>query len=146
MGADRVFVDTNVLVYAADAASPFHAMARLRLQDYADRGYEIWVSRQIFREYLVVMSRLLKEAGQYNPTALVGDVRRFESQFYVAEESDLVTKELLSLIETHAVSGKAIHDCNLVALMKTYGLTELLTLNTADFSRYQHDIQVVALQ
>lgn len=145
MGVDRVFVDTNALVYAADAASPLHAVARRKLQDYADAGYEIWVNRQVFREYLVVMSRLMKAAGNYDSFALGNDIRRFEQQFQVAEESDLVTKELLARIEKYGVMGKAVHDCNLIAVMKIYGLTELLTHNTRDFNRYQEGIQLISL-
>ncbi len=146
MAVERVFVDTNVLVYAANASSPFHAVARRKLQVYADTGSEIWVNRQVFREYLVVMSRLMQDAGKYDSFALGKDIRRFEQQFQVAEESELVTKELLTLIEKYEVKGKAIHDCNLIAVMKTYGLNELLTQNTGDFNRYQEGIRLVTLQ
>lgn len=54
---DRVFVDTNVLMYANLTASPFNSPAVAALQSLHARGVELWVSRQILREYLASMSR-----------------------------------------------------------------------------------------
>ena len=34
------------------------------------------------------------------------------------------------------VSGKKAHDARLVASMKVHGITNILTFNSADFSRY----------
>ncbi|WP_210391321.1 hypothetical protein [Synechococcus sp. PCC 7502] len=32
--------------------------------------------------------------------------------------------------------GIQVHDAHLVAVMKVYGITHILTLNTVDFNRY----------
>jgi predicted nucleic acid-binding protein len=41
------------------------------------------------------------------------------------------------LVAAHSVSGKQVHDARLVAAMMVHGVTHLLTLNTADFTRYR---------
>ena len=55
--ADRVLVDTNVLVYASLRNSPWHVQAIQALHTELQSGREMWVSRQILREYLAVMTR-----------------------------------------------------------------------------------------
>jgi predicted nucleic acid-binding protein len=52
-----VFLDTNVLVYASLALSPFHAAATERLAALEGDGVDLWVSRQVLREYLAAMTR-----------------------------------------------------------------------------------------
>lgn len=47
-----------------------------------------------------------------------------------------------SLVIQYHVIGKPAHDARLVAAMKVYGLTAILTFDRAGFSRYD-DIEVV---
>ena len=54
---NTVFLDTNVLVYASVTASPFHQQALSAIQNYAAAGTELWISRQVLREYLAVVTR-----------------------------------------------------------------------------------------
>ena len=54
---DLVFVDTNVLMYAELTASPFHPQAVAKLAALRAAGHELWISRQVVREYLAGMSR-----------------------------------------------------------------------------------------
>ena len=44
---------------------------------------------------------------------------------------------------TVAVGGKQIHNANIVATMLAYGERKLLTLNAADFRRYEDRIELV---
>ena len=52
------------------------------------------------------------------------------------EEPESVTSELISLTLSHNLSGKAIHDCNLVTLMYDSQIRLLITENPSDFSRF----------
>jgi predicted nucleic acid-binding protein len=45
--ADTWFVDTNVLVYANIAQAPLHTVALTRLQQIAQSGATLWISRQV---------------------------------------------------------------------------------------------------
>jgi predicted nucleic acid-binding protein len=54
---EPVFVDTNVLVYAAVPAFPLHVDAKAKLRELEADAAPLWISRQILREYLSALSR-----------------------------------------------------------------------------------------
>jgi predicted nucleic acid-binding protein len=55
--ANRILVDTNVLMYASLRSSAWHAQAVQAVHTEIMTGAELWVSRQILREYLTVLTR-----------------------------------------------------------------------------------------
>ena len=143
--ADPVLVDTNTLVYDRVALSPFHHAAVTRLRDLAAAGHPLWLSRQVLREYLAVMSRPGVLTAPVAMTALFADVRSFEVRFLIAEDGPAVTAHLLALLAAVPCAGKQVHDANLVATMLAHGISKLLTHNVADFSRFTAHITVVPL-
>jgi predicted nucleic acid-binding protein len=52
-------------------------------------------------------------------------------------ENLAVVDTLETLVERHAVRGKQIHDCNLVAIMLVHKVDSLLTRNPTDFKRFK---------
>ncbi|BAT54276.1 hypothetical protein NOS3756_32430 [Nostoc sp. NIES-3756] len=54
---NAIFIDTNILVYANLALSPFHIQATERLRSLAEQGIDLYISRQTLREYLAAMTR-----------------------------------------------------------------------------------------
>ncbi|MEH2418099.1 type II toxin-antitoxin system VapC family toxin [Nostoc sp.] len=141
-----VFVDTNILVYANLALSPFHIQATERLQALTEQGIDLWISRQTFREYLAAMTRRGDLTENISITSLVADVRYFASYFHLVEDNLLVTERLLTLMEQIPSGGKQVHDANIVATMLVYGIPQLLTHNTSDFARFSGLITVLPLQ
>ncbi len=140
-----IFVDTNILVYANLAKSPFHLTAKERLRLLSEQGADLWVSRQVLREYLAAMTRrdILTEAIPVS--FLVADVRYFAGYFQVAEEDSQVTERLLELMEKVPTGGRQVHDANIVATMQVYGIRHLLTHNTVDFKRFSDIITVLPI-
>jgi predicted nucleic acid-binding protein len=143
--ADPVFVDTNILVFANTATAPFHAEAQAALRSLAASGAELWISRQVLREYLATLSRPQTFTAPVPVATLCADVVRFQAQFHIAEDGPAVTANLLALLSTITIGGKQVHDANIVATMRVYGLRRLLTHNTADFARFGALIQVEPL-
>jgi hypothetical protein len=47
--------------------------------------------------------------------------------------------------ELHAGDSKQVHDANIVATMRSKGITRLATLNAGDFERYEDDISIESL-
>ncbi len=125
---------------------PFHIQAVEKLQSLDDRQIELWISRQILKEYLAAMTRPGDLTGQISLTSLIEDVRYFSDRFFVAEENANVTEQLLSLLEKIPTSGRQIHDANIVATMQAYGIQNLLTHNVADFQRFSRFITVLPLE
>jgi predicted nucleic acid-binding protein len=145
MASQAYFVDTNVLVFAASSTAPLHQRASEELRRRDEAGQELWLSRQVLREYLATLSRPQTFAKPRHARELVGDIRYFLSHFQLAEEGSAVTEKLLELIQTVEVGGKQIHDANIVATMLANGIPTLLTHNVGDFSRFGDLIQVIPL-
>ena len=66
------------------------------------------------------------------------------ANFDVLEDSAQVTDTLISLCREVSVSGRQIHDANIVATMLAHGERRLLTFNTTDFRRYGDRIELVS--
>jgi len=145
MGADPIFVDTNVLIYSAVPTAPFHAEAATNLQELEQVGAEVWVSRQIFREFAAALTLPQSFTAALSPAVIVAAIRKFEVSFRIAEDGAKVTANLLNVLLTIPMGGKQIHDANIVATMQAHGIKNLLTHNVADFVRYGSLITVVPL-
>lgn len=143
---EPVFIDTNVLVYANSATAPLRDAARFRLNELMVEGATLWISRQILREYLATMTRARMLEKPVPPAKVIEDVRRFESEFTIAEDGPTVTAGLLALLGAIPMGGKQIHDANIVATMSASGLRRLLTHNAADFRRFSATVEIIPLE
>ena len=50
LGAETLFVDTNVLVYASVMEAPLHGAALQAIQSHEQAGEILWISRQVLRD------------------------------------------------------------------------------------------------
>jgi predicted nucleic acid-binding protein len=144
MAAEPVFVDTNVLVYVDQAGSAFHASARAAIGRLEQDGAALWISRQVLREYLATVTRS-DPAGVAAMTRAeaAAAVEGLLTAYVLAENGPAVTALLLTLLRRVRMGGKQVHDANIVATMLAYGVTRLLTFNTADFRRFGSRIELV---
>lgn len=135
--ADKpVFIDTNILVYADLVRSPFHQSATEQLNALRREETELWISRQVLREYLATMTRPQAYATEISRADLRNNIAYFTANFRMTEDGPEVTDHLLDLLDRFNVSGKQIHDANIVATMLTHGVNRLLTHNIGDFTRF----------
>ncbi|HAZ46089.1 MAG TPA: VapC toxin family PIN domain ribonuclease [Cyanobacteria bacterium UBA11369] len=145
-GADSsVFIDTNIFVYAATNQSPFHQAALQAIQRLYDSSVEVWISRQILREYLAILSRPQPFTNPLPVATLIEDVRLFQTRFRIAEDDPQVMERLLTLMGQIPMVGRQVHDANIVATMLVYGISQLLTNNVDDFNRFSEFITVLPL-
>jgi predicted nucleic acid-binding protein len=140
-----LFIDTNILVFASFPGSPFHDAARSRLSQLENGGVRFWTSRQVLREFLALTTRPGAVIPSPTVAALSQAIRQFEAEFEIADEDAAVTALLIDLLTSRTVQGKQIHDANIVATMRRYNISWLLTHNTADFTRYVPDISLLSL-
>jgi predicted nucleic acid-binding protein len=140
-----VFLDTNILVFSSFPGAPFYDAARARLSELEGNGALFWTNRQVLREFLAATTRPGAVVPPPTLDALTQAVRQFETEFEIADEDAAVTAILLDLLKSRTIQGKQIHDANLVATMRRHGIPSLLTHNTADFTRYLPDINVLPL-
>ena len=141
MDDNALFVDTNVLVYANIIETPFHEQALAAINAAYQANRTIWISRQVIREYLVTMTR--PQAFENLPRAtVIEQVRQFAERFELADDTSAVTDQLLQLLANYKLGGKQVHDTNIVATMRAYGIPALLTHNTKDFERLGEAIRI----
>lgn len=134
----RHFVDTNVLLTASDADRFQHRACLSLLESGMAGEVSLFVSGQIFREYLVVATRPLKGNGLGMPvTRALDNLVAFRQCIRVLDENGSVVQRLARLIRKYEVRGKRIHDCNIAATMIEHGLKSLITLNPRDFDEIE---------
>lgn len=138
--AEAHFLDTNVLVYASVDASPLHSLALSTITDLEAQQTPLWISRQVIREYLAT---LVRPSVGIPIAELAATVRSFEQRYQIAEESPLITAQLLLLLEQG--TSRQVHDTNIVATMLTYGIRRIVTNNPDDFTPFASLITIVPL-
>ena len=134
--AKRVFVDTNILASALLPESPRYFHARGILRRLAEADAEVWISRQVIREYLATMTKYERLWSDVTRAALIDAVRTLERHYIVAEELPIVAEQLYFLLGQVPTGGKQVHDANIVATMIAYDVRTLLTYNLDDFKRF----------
>ncbi len=140
---ERIFLDTNILVYLANEDSVFHSAALLKFKEVSC-NHEIWISRQVLREYAVVMTREGLVEKPLPSEEIVIDIKQWSNCFNVADETRAVTDMLLEIIEKYKIKGKKVHDANIVATMEVNEIKKLFTMNIEDFKQIE-DIELITV-
>lgn len=144
MGAETVFIDTNILVYATDDESPFNAKSLGIIKRLMKDGVDIAICSQIVREYLVVLTRGLLPDDPARSAAL-HNVRKFLQAFTLLDENSESVARLQTILKNCSIGGKQIHDANIVAVMQVHGVKRLLTYNLDDFKKFDQWIEILGL-
>jgi toxin-antitoxin system PIN domain toxin len=132
-----IAVDTNILVYAHRADSPFHDRGRLTLESLA-ASRKLWaIPWPCVHEFLAVVThpRIYKTA---TPAATAfAQLRALQSLTHLAfiAESDDYLQHLERLALAAKAQGGAIHDARIAAICLSNGVTELWSADR-DFSRF----------
>jgi predicted nucleic acid-binding protein len=133
-----VFADTGILIRLLDPTDPLHATVEGAVRALRARGDELVTAPQNIAEFWNVCTRPATARG-----GLGFDISETDRRLGVIERTITLLGEhpaayrlWRSLVVTHAVQGRQVHDARLVALMQAHGVTHILTLNDADFARY----------
>ncbi len=141
----KVFIDTNVLLRANILSAPLHQEALTLINDLWDANADLWISRQVLREYIANVTRPQMSMQPMPIEQVITRVEYFQSLFRVADELALVTTQLLKLMQAFPTGGKQVHDANIVATMLVNGVDTLATQNIDDFKRFAGIIQLIRL-
>jgi len=136
-----VFVDSGILLRAVHRTDPHYAEVRGAIRLLLKRAEPILTGLQQLAEFWNVCTRPPGARGGFNLPLeeAARRLRRIERGFRIQTESPLTPEIWKALVQRHGVQGVQVHDTRTVALMLTHSLTELLTLNKADFVRYAPD-------
>jgi uncharacterized protein len=130
-------VDTNVLVHAHRADSPWNAAAHRAISKLAE-GRGSWaIPWPCLHEFLAIVThpRIYKPATPI-PRAIEQVEAWLESPSLVLiGETPSYWRSLRSLIEDGLIEGPKVHDARIAALCLLHGVSELWSADR-DFSRY----------
>ncbi|MEK6677048.1 MAG: PIN domain nuclease [Planctomycetota bacterium] len=135
------FIDTGILLRAVHHADPFYPEVRAAVRQLISTRIPIFTGLQHFAEFWNVCTRPPSQRGGFNLSIEETErrLRRIERGVRLLTDTPLTPEIWKSLVHKHAVRGVQVHDARTVALMLTHSLTELVTLNKADFIRYRSD-------
>ena len=132
-----VIVDTNVLVYAADADSPFHTACRTWVEA-RHAGPDVWYATwPILYEFLRVAThpRVLKQPWT------VAEAWQFVTTLLASPGADILLPtprhvEVAGQViaEIPHLAGNLLHDTHTAVLMREHGIRRICTRDT-DFYR-----------
>jgi toxin-antitoxin system PIN domain toxin len=134
----RLLVDTNILLHAANAGSPFHPAARRYLQEQA-RARSPWCTTwPILYEFLRVSTHRKVFPSPLKPKQALEFVRSLTAR----EELAILTPtgrhfEVLAAVvdQLSQPCGNLFHDIHTAVLMREHGVPEIVTAD-ADFLQF----------
>jgi predicted nucleic acid-binding protein len=139
--------DTNIFLPLTNTADPTHTLAVGALRALRRRREMLCFTPQVLAEFWSVCTRPPSARGGFDllPSEAERRTRLIERYFRLLPDSVTTYQEWRQLLVRHTVAGVKVHDARLIASMKVYGITHLLTFNAEDFTRYP-DITVVTPQ
>ncbi|HIC90928.1 MAG TPA: PIN domain-containing protein [Syntrophaceae bacterium] len=145
MGIQKlVLLDTNILIYAANRASPFNNKAKA-LREKAEKGeLKVCVSVQNLCEFYAVITDPKRLERPLLPQVAREEVKKyleagFISKVYLTEEA---LKTALELGHKYNIQGQRFFDILLVGTMLNQGIPTIYTVNVNDFKDIK-EIKVV---
>ena len=141
----RVFIDTNVLLRATIDIFAIHEAAKNLVLEQRKLGKELWISRQIIREFTAQATHPKTLPQILTPDELETHLNGFKLLYRIADETEAVTQKLIELLKRYPTGGKQVHDANIVATMLVNGIDTLLTQNIEDMKRFSPEITLVPL-
>jgi len=124
----------------------FHHEAKTLIDIQISAGNELWISRQVIREFLVNVTRPQSVSQPMTIAEVEAEMNVLNSVFNIADETANVTAKLLQLIKQYPTGGKQIHDANIVATMLVNDVDTLLTQNMDDMKRFEKEILLIPLK
>jgi predicted nucleic acid-binding protein len=134
----RYLVDTNVLLRLLQRNDPNYSTIRQTVSILIGRGDELCCAPQNIVEFWNVCTRPTTARGGFGLTVAETNrrVRLIERILTILDETPAVYSEWRRLVVDNSVAGVQVHDARIVSMMNVHGITHILTLNGADFSRY----------
>lgn len=139
------FVDTNVLLRYLINDFQEHPLIKKEVDDLIYQGHQLWISRQIIREFATICTRPQAFMQTLSTIQTIAYILNFAKIFRIADEDARVTQALIQLMQIIPMGGKQIHDANIVATMQVYQIQNLVTLNVSDFTRFQSSIRLIQI-
>ncbi|NCQ97042.1 MAG: PIN domain-containing protein [Microcystis wesenbergii Mw_QC_S_20081001_S30D] len=130
----QYLLDTNILLRASDPNSSSYPLIMNVVDMIIRQGGECLITSQILIEFWVVATRPNDVNGLgWTTQKTQQEIDQILSQFSLLEESPDIFPLWFQLVTIYNIKGKRTHDIRLLAVMKAFNITHLLTFNPDDF-------------
>ena len=129
----RLFLDTNILIYSRDEASPYFEIVRDALRGLATGGIGLCIHRQVLREYVAVVTRPSPRGLGATVQEAISQVAEFERFYRILGDTENAWETWKQVIQETGLVGLRVHDAYIAAVMKEHQIETLMTLNVRDF-------------
>lgn len=136
-GASLYLADSNILLRLTKRDHPQYGLMRKAVEALRQRGMLPAYTLQNMTEFWNASTRPTERNG-FGLTVAEAErnARVIERGFTLLVDTEDVYREWRKIVVQFGVSGVQVHDARLAAAMYAHGITDILTLNGADFSRF----------
>lgn len=132
-----ILIDTNVLLRSVQTFHPMHVVAVRALEVLMQREEPLVITIQNIAEFWNVATRPAANNGLgFTIEEAQEELIKLEGFFQILSENASSYAAWKTLLIANRVSGIQVHDARLVAVMKAYGIAQIVTFNVSDFTRF----------
>ena len=133
-----VALDTNLLLYASDAASEFHQRALTALREYAEGSNIVYLFWPVAIGYLRIATHPSVFERPLAPDLAMANIESLIDRPNVRTpgEDDGFWKTFRDVGSDLVVRGNLVPDAHLVALMRQFGVQTIVT-HDRDFRKFE---------
>lgn len=130
--------DTNILLRFIAPEDTNHLLIRNIVHSLLNRGEEICYTSQNLAEFWNVCTRPATARSGFGLSIEETDIRAQIIERYLTFLPDdaAVHTEWRRIVVDYRVFGVKVHDARLVAAMCVHGVSDIITFNADDFTRY----------
>lgn len=134
----RFLLDSGILLRLVDEHDPQHDLVEQAVGILGNQGAELYITTQNIAEFWNVATRPKANNGLELPPSAVAQLfaDAIEPLCVVLVERDTLHIEFKRLLTQYSVIGKQVHDARLAAMMLTWHVDRILTLNERNFHRF----------
>ncbi|MEM1543030.1 MAG: PIN domain-containing protein [Ignisphaera sp.] len=132
-------LDTNVLVYAADEASPFHRRSR----DLRNRGLNgqisLCICPQVLIEFFAIITDPRRVENPREPKEAIEEMEKYllsKNIIKIHPKEDTLHRTIY-LLKKYNLKRQRVFDAQLVATMLSNSVKRIYTFNQEDFSKFE---------
>ena len=131
-------IDTGVLIRLVLRHDPAYPEVRRAISLLRSRGDRLFATTQNAAEFWSVCTRPPASRGGYGVSIqeTARKLKLVERLIEIKSESMIAYEIWKQLVVQHCVQGVGAHDARLVAAMRAFGITHLVTINKDDFKRF----------
>lgn len=136
-GSSLYLADSNILLRLVKGDHPEFSLVRSAIRALTQKGMTPAYTLQNMTEFWNASTRP-KERNGFGLTVeeTERNAQNIERSFTFLADTEAVYREWRRIVVQYGVSGVQVHDARLAASMYTHGISEILTLNGADFGRF----------